>query len=386
MTAEQIYQLVNDVTSDALGKNAFNTVRSTADLVSLGETILSSSTSTDNFYNKLLDRIGKVYIKYRRYVADFRDGLVVTPLEFGVILQKIQTGDLADATSNPAWRNQSNPFNKPVDTTDIEMKLFSKVATWAVDTKIIYDYQLRTAFVNETNMGAFVNLIYNDMYNAMEVHLEEVAKLARATGMAQCIKSSNTNVKRNLLAEYKALYPTSTLTSATCLLDADFEKYASREINLVTKRIQKMSTLFNPAKKTRFTPSDALVVEVLADFATASDSYLNADTYHMELTSLKNYKVVDSWQATGTGYAFADVSSIKIEDEAQESAGESETTEQSGIIAYIRDKDAVGMMIDRIRTKSLYNPMAEATNVSHRADVGFYVDPTENGVVFYVAD
>lgn len=387
MTAEQIYQLVNDVAADALGKNAFNTVRSTADLVSLGETVLSSA--TEQFYSKLLDRIGKVYVKYRRYVADFRDGIVMTPLEFGVILQKIQTGDLADATSNPAWQNQTNPFNKAVDTTDIEQTLFSKVATWAVETKVLYDYQLKTAFINEANFAAFTNLIYNDMYNAMEVHLEETAKLARATAIAQCIKSSNANVKRNLLAEYKVLYPTTALTAANCLLDTDFEKFATREINLATKRMQKMSVLFNPAKKTRFTPEEALIVEVLADYDTASASFLQADTYHMELTKInngKNYKVVDSWQASGTGYAFADVSSIKIEDEEQSAAGESETTSQSGIIAFVRDRDSVGMMIDRIRTKSLYNPMNECTNVSHRADVGYYCDPSENAVVFYVED
>lgn len=384
MTAEQIYSLINDVAGDALGNNAV-TVRSTAELVSLGEMVLSSTTNTDAFYNTLIDRIGKTYVKYRRYVADIGDGIIMTPLNFGVVLQKIQTGDLAEAINNPAWQTQSNPFNKEKDTTDIEQKLFSKVATWAVDTKVIYDYQLKTAFTNETDFGSFVNLIYNDMYNAMEVQLEETGRLAIATGIAQCLKSDNTNVKRNLLAEYKLINATATIDADNCLFDADFLRFATREINLATKRMQRMSKVFNPNKKDRFTPSDALVTSVLADFSTCADSFLSADTYHNELVSLPLYKEVPYWQGSGTSFAFADTSKIAIIDESDDTE-ESEQTVQTGVLAYIHDKDAVGMMIKNIRTKTLYNPMAEATNVSHRADIGYYCDPSENAVVFYVAD
>lgn len=381
MTAEQIYSLINSVAGDALGKNAV-TVRSTADLVSLGQTVLSSSTSVDAFMNTLMDRIGKVYVKYRRYVADTNDSIIMTPLNFGVVLQKIQTGDLAEATTNPAWQTSNTKmFYEDTDTTDVEQALFSKVATWAVKEKVIYNYQLQSAFVNERDMGAFVNLIYNDMYNAMEVHIEETGRLAIATGIVQCLKSTNTNVKRNLLAEYLTIHTDSSLTSATCLYDADFLRFASREINLVTKRIGRMSQIFNPNKKTRFTPADSLVTQILADFSTACDSFLQADTYHMELTKLPLYKNVPYWQGSGTSFAFADTSKVAITDESENSA-----VIQTGVIAYIHDKDAVGMMVDRVRTMTLADPMNERTHVSHRADVGYYCDPSENAVVFYIDD
>lgn len=390
MTAEQIYSLINDVAGDSLGANAV-TVRSTADLVTLGDTVLSSADNTDNFYNKLVDRIGRVYIKYRRYVADTNDSIIKTPLEFGIILQKIQTGDLADATANTSWSTSNTKmYYEDEDTTDIEQKLFSKLATFQTKEKVIYDYQLKTAFINESNMGAFVNLIYNDMYNAMEVWIEETGRLAVATGIAQCLKSSNTNVKRNLLAEYKVINPDTTITSANCIYDVDFLRFATREINLATKRMQRMSTIFNPNKKARFTPADSLSVDILADFGTSADSYLMSDTYHNELVALPRYRTVSFWQGSGTNFAFADTSKISITDEKQEAEqGEEESPEnttQTGVLAYIHDKDAVGMMVNRIRVKTLYDPMNERSHVVEKCDCAYYIDSSENAVTFYVAD
>lgn len=383
MNVNQVYELINAVASDSLGKTAFTTVKDTSTLVSLGETVLSSDESTDAFYHKLLDKIGLVYVKYRRYVADFRDGIVVTPLDFGIAVEKVQVNSLSNATTNGAWGNQPNPYAKEKDTTDISVTIFSKIATFATETRIVYDYQLKGAFHNAEKMASFVNMIYNSMYNEMEYFLEQTSKLAKSTGIAQCVKSTNTNVKRNLLAEYKAINTDSTLTADSCLYDANFLKFASREINLITKRMSKMSTIFSPTKATRFTPIDTLVCEVLDSFSTACDSYLTADTYHAEMVKLPLYNSVTSWQHDGD-FSFATTSSIKIKDETD--GEEDDGTEISGVIAYIRDRDAVGMMIDNIRTKSAYNPFGELTNVSHRANIGYFVDKSENAVICYVAD
>lgn len=380
MNANQVYSLVNGITAEVLGKSAI-TVKDTAGLVSLGNTILSTDTNKDAFYSKLADRIGKVYIKYRKYVTDARKTLYMSPLDFGIALQKVQTKTVAPAVENNAWKNQSNPFAKSSDTTDIEQRIFSKLGTWEVETKIVYDYQLKTAFVNEQNFASFTNLIFNDMYNAMELQLEATANLCRATAIAQCIKGSKSSVKRNLLAEFKAIFTDSTLTADDCLYDVDFLKYATREINLVTKRMQKMTSLFVPAGAyDRFTDKSDIVVDVLTDFGTASTSYLQADTFHKELVALPMYNEVPYWQGTGTAYDFESTSKIHITDEAEDE------TEQSGIIAFVRDKEVCGCLIDNIRTKSIYNPASECTNYFHKADWGMYVDPTEQAVVFYVAD
>lgn len=376
MAANQIYAFINEVAKQALGREAI-TVKDTGSLVSLGETVLASDTNTEQFYQKLVDRIGATYVKYRAYNAPNKNDIMRSSMDFGIILQKIQTHTVAKAKSNGSWGSQVNPFAAASDPTDLQQSLFSVLGVWEIETKIIYDYQLKTAFTDAVKMGAFVNLIFQDMYNALEFEIEQCIKLCKATMIAQAWKGDNANVRRNILKEYNTLAST-TLTEEAALRDAGFIKYASREISKVAKRFKHMTSLFNGAGADRFTPVDAMKVDVLDDFATASDMYLSAETFHKELVALPLYSSVDCWQASGTSYAFEDVSSINITDESDT------TVARAGIVAVIYDKDACGVMVDRVRTKSIYNPASELTNYFHKADYGMFVDNSENCVVFYM--
>lgn len=378
MTANQIYTLINDIQKEALGERAL-TVKDTGTLVSLGELTLSSQSDTEKFYSCLVDRIGRSYVKYRRYIADGKDSIMRSPLDFGIILQKIQTHKLGTAIANPSWYNPSTYDNAVAkDTTDIQQSLFSKMGTWEIAPHTVLDYQLKTAFTSAEAMGAFVNMIFNDMYNALEFEIEQCIKLTRSTLIAQCFKGNNANIRRNLLAEYNANH--TALTIAEALESPEFIKFANREINKVAKRFKNMTSLFNSAGADRFTPESEMAIEILTDYASASASYMESDTYHNELVKLPLYKEIDSWLSSGTGFEFADVSSINITDEADI------TCEKSGIIAVIRDKDACGIMVDRVRTKSLYSPASERTTYWHKADWGAFVDNSENCVVFYLEE
>ena len=393
MTAAQIYSFINEVQQDALGANAIR-VKDTSSLVSLGDIVLSSQTNTEQFYQKLADRIGQTIIKGLVYVAPSRRYMLMDPMTFGVVLQKVQVRHMAGATENGAWPNASsnakNPFDQTQDTTDIIASLYSSYTTWAADTKTIYDYQLSSAFTDAAKMGAFVDLIFTDMNNALEYQIEQVCKLARATAIATCLEGTNANVKRNLLSEYNTAKGGTAISVTAALMDTNFLKFASRQILLATKRMQNMTRLFNNATADKFTKPENLVVEVLADFSTATDAYLEADTYHNELVRLPAYHEIDSWQAIGTDYGFGSTSKVNIITEDAKKAVEGtnddpEAVEQAGIIAFIRDKDKVGCTVDKVRTKSMYNPAAESTNYFKKADIGFYSDKAEQGVVFYIA-
>lgn len=385
MNVTQIYALVNDIIADGVGAQNVR-VKDITSLVSFGESIISSDTNKEQFYQKLVDRIGRVYIKYRRYIADGKDSIMRTPLEFGAILQKVQTFHLGEMEENASWKNQANnPFAAASDVTSISQKLFSKMSTFQTKTKIIYDNQLRTAFTSEVNMSAFVDLIFNDMYNSMEYAIEGLIKQTRNSLIAKVIEGNKATQKRNLLGEYLLLNPTSTIDVDTCLTDVDFLKYASREINKTAKRFKNMSRLLNVDGADRFTPVESMVVEVLNDYSSATASYLDADTYHKELVSLPQYKEIDSWQSSGTTYAFDDVSKINVTIEKGETSEDDVTIEQSGILAVIRDKDTCGVMIDKPRVKSIYDPMAERTHITSKLDWGTYVDTSENACVFYIA-
>ena len=88
MDTNQIYQLVNAVNQEAFGANALS-VKDTAGLVSLGNTILSSNANTEAFLNVLVQRVGRTIISYRRYQSKLAD-MVRDNFEWGAILQKIR--------------------------------------------------------------------------------------------------------------------------------------------------------------------------------------------------------------------------------------------------------------------------------------------------------
>ena len=152
--------------------------------------------------------------------------------------------------------------------------------------------------------------------------------------------------------------------------------------------MEKFSVLYNAsADIPRFTPADKLVVEILGKFASATASYLDINTYHKELVALPMYEEVAYWQGSGTGFGFNDVSTVSIVNESLATAGnETGTITQSGIIAFVHDVDAVASIIMNRRSNSIYNPRAERFNIFEKADKGYAVDLTENGVVFYIAD
>ena len=376
----QIYSIVNDSASEALGKSAI-TAKDTGTLVSLGNQVFSSDTNKEQFYKALTNRIGKTVIAVREYAAKTR-AVKRDELEWGAIYQKISYKG-KNATANASWdaETQANPFDVEIGTEAVQ-KLFSVIGTYSYEDSIP-DYQLFTAFTSASAMGAYISGIYTNMKNALEVADENLANLAVATNIAGVLKKGKATQKRNLLAEYKTVSGDATITVANALTNPNFIKYATREIKTVIDNMTQMSTLYNAeADIPRHTPSDKAVVEILGLFASASDTYLQADTYHKELVALPNYEKVVCWQGSGTGFAFEDVSKINITN----ANIDTKAVVQGGILAFVHDIDSCASIIYRRRSHSIYNPRAERYNIFEKADKGYAVDLSENAVVFYIAE
>ena len=376
---EQIYTLVNDAAKEALGEQAI-TVKDTSSLVSLGEAILSSDVNKDVFTKTLMDKVGRIIISMRPYSGTERS-VKRDLIDWGLYVQKVSF-KRHDAVENPSYdfTTQSNPFEvKPQ--TEIVQKLFSAVSTWSFEDVVITNEQMFTAFTSASQFGAFVSGIYQNIDNAYNIAVENIQNLAVNTFMAGIIKKGKATQKRNVLAEYNIKHVGNELTVDNCLTNADFLKYVGREMKIVIGNMNKMTELYNAEDIPRHTPKDKLVVEVLGQYASASATYLEADTFHDDLVKLPRYEEVAYWQASGTGFAFEDVSKISIKNtdiDAQEIT-------QGGIIACIHDYDAVAAYIDKPRNSSIYNPRAERTNIFIKSTQGYACDLSENGVVFYVA-
>ena len=377
-TVAQIYSIVNATAKECWGEQAI-TVKDTPSFISLGNETLSSQANTDVFTKTLVDRIGKTVFSTRPYEVDEPD-VVRKPFEYGCILQKIYV-EMPEARVNNSWNiGEDNyaPEFAPVIKPSVKQKLFSKIATWEIGVTIP-DAILKTAFLNETAMAVFIDAIFTSMDNMLKIALENNINLTRASFIARKINAGNACGAINLLAGYKTLTKES-LTVSEALRNADFLKYAARQIKLWSDRVTKMSVLFNDEAYKRHTPKSMQVLDILADFSTATDTYLQSDTYHNELTNLPLYNVVPYWQGSGTGFDFTDTSAVKIKIDSKTNV------ERSGVIGTLFDREALGVTITERRSSTERNNHDEYTNYYNKINIGYFNDMSENGIVFYLAE
>ena len=373
---EQIYTLVNETAKESMGENAIS-VKDVSSLIALGDSVLSSASDTENFLNTLVDRIARTVFSVRRYESD-TEGMVRHPFEFGCIVQKIYV-DMPEAKQNNSWeigKEGYTPVFAPVIKPTAKQKLFKGITTWEVDVTIP-DYMLRTAFLNETSMATFIDAIFTAMDNMITLALENNANLTRASFIARKLKGGKPCGAINLLHEYNTLTGAS-LTVNGAMMNAEFLAWASRAINLWVKRMSKMSTLFNEEGYKRHTPKDKIVVNLLQDFTSACDTFLGANTFHDELVKLPMYDSVAYWQGAGESFDFNDTSAIKVK------IDESTTIEKKGIIGTVYDYEAMGVTLNERRSTSERNNHDEYTNYYNKANIGYFNDMSENGIVFYL--
>ena len=373
---EQIYTLVNETAKESMGEKAI-AVKDVSSLIALGDSVLSSASDTENFLNTLVDRIARTVFSVRRYETD-TEGMVRHPFEFGCIVQKIYA-DMPEAKQNNSWeigKEGYTPVFAPVIKPTAKQKLFKGITTWEVDVTIP-DYMLRTAFLNETSMATFIDAIFTAMDNMITLALENNANLTRASFIARKLKGGKPCGAINLLHEYNTLTSAS-LTVESAMLNAEFLAWASRAINLWVKRMSKMSVLFNEEGYKRHTPKDKIVVNLLQDFTSACDTFLGANTFHDELVKLPMYDSVAYWQGAGESFDFNDTSAIKVK------IDESNTIEKKGIIGIVYDYEAMGVTLNERRSTSERNNHDEYTNYYNKANIGYFNDMSENGIVFYL--
>lgn len=381
---KQIYTIVNSMAEQSLGMKDLQPTDTT--FISVGKTVLSSDENKDAFFKTLVDRIGRTVLALREYEIDVTE-MSREPFVYGCILQKISY-KLPKAQQNDTWLGvpaESDPFEEY--DTDFMQVFFDKWETWEVPGTTP-DVQLETAFLSATAMAAFIDGILMIMNESMKLAYENLGHMTRASLIGDVITSSIPMCKINLLTDYNTLTNTShTVNSA--LRDTDFLKYAGMRIKMTSDRLTKYSTTFNKAGWERHTPKNYQVLEILSNLSSAFDTYLQADTYHNELTKLPNFKEVVYWQGSGTDWDFNEVSGINVKFDSYDYTTQTvtqKTVNQSGIVAVLRDIDSCGITIDKRRTRSIYNPRRETNNYWFKAEMGHFRDMSENCVVFVMQE
>jgi hypothetical protein len=310
--------------------------------------------------------------------------------EYGAILEKVTYDELPEAEENLSWELEDgrsydpNIFTAP----KVSAKFFSKKNTFDIPMSFA-ERQVKTAFQNGTQLNSFFSMIETAIGNSMTVKIDSLAMSALNYMIGLTIYSASSTRAINLLTLYNATH-TDQLTAAQAMLSPEFIRYASYNIGLYAKRLTRLTKLFNDGAKERFTPVDRLRMILLAEFESAAATYLYSDTYHDDYVRLPKADTVPYWQGSGLTFDFGSTSKIDVQINVKTIESEQEVTRkvsvsQSGIIGVLFDHYAVGVAnLDR-RVTANYNGRAEFFNNWYKFDAGYFNDPNENFIVFYVA-
>lgn len=367
MTTDQIYALVNEVNAEAFGENALAIVDTTS-LISLGNTVLSSSTNTEAFLNTLVQRIGRTILRFRDYRNKLGD-MVLNDFEYGAILQKIkvkmpqaeedQSYDLVDGASVDHYE-----IAKP----DVDQKLF--VTRTPYQFKItIQDEHLKEAFLSESAMGGFISVVFGEVRNAIECSLENLSRVTLATAIAE---AAGTSRMIDLVSLYNGLYSGS-LDEVTCQNDPDFMRFAMSTINTYVDSIQDMSTLYNNGSLETFTPREDIRVKMIASFKRRLETVVQYAAFHEQFVRPDiDFTTLNYWQSA------QDPLDIKIT-----RPSDHESISRGNIIAILHDRDAMGVYKkdERVATTPLNAGGLYYNTFYHLKELRF-LDLSENCLVF----
>ena len=385
MEVKQIYNIVNDITSEILGEKGIVT-EDLSNIVTVGEELFNAN-KVDNYVRSLVDRIGRVIFVDRVYRGR-APRVLMDDWEYGSVLEKIQA-DIPEATENESWELEDgtsydpNIFTKP----SVSVKFFNHKVTFEIPLSYT-ELQVRESFANPQQLNSFLSMIYNSVYKSMTIKTDALIMRTITNMIAETFYdfdnagtyTGKSGVRAiNLLYLYQQETDDETVTATNYMSSPEFIRFATYKMALYIDRLAVISELFNIGGKQRFTPRDLLHVVLLNDFAKASEVYLQSDTFHNELVALPNYESVAYWQGSGTSYALSDITNINVK------TASGHIVNAKGVIGVMFDRDALGVTQQNPRVTSNYNPKAEFFNEWHKWDASYFNDFNENCVVFYVA-
>lgn len=388
LKSNQIYSIVNEVAKQAMGSKAIAVVDN-AGLIALGNTVLGSDATKNNFVNALTDRIGRTIVSFREYHSHFPD-FERDSIEWGNILQKIkiampesetdQSYDIANGTSPDMYK-----VNKPI----VNQLLFTTETPWQTHITIHLD-MLEKAFLSATDMGSFISSVFGEVQNRIELAMENLSMDCVNNYMAELIKNKTSKPTRviNLVTEYKDKTGVDhTTTPINALDDEEFLKYVVRRVNSISSTMEYMTKgAYNNNEGTgtsgsgevysRHTPKSEQRLMLFIDMVNSLKTNINSKAFNMEQVAIDiPFKTVPFWQSL-----------TKPSDINVKPASGGTAITQSLIMGIMYDREAMGTYKKKYRTSTTpVNSAGLYYNVFYHMITMYFNDLTENAVVFLLA-
>lgn len=374
MTVEQIATILNTINAE-VAEGAALVNEDLTNVVDIGTTVFSA-TWKDNYVKSMIDQIGKMVFVDRPY-AGYAPSILRSAWEYGSILAKVRAKDF-DAKQNPSWQltagqtvNQFE-YNPP----EIKQTFWNHKEAWQIDCSFAEE-QVKSAFASASQLNAFFSMIESTIDNSRTQKMDNLVMRTINRLIATTINTAGAQVIP-LLTLYNADFaPATPLTAARAHTDPQFLRYLAFTMLDVKDRLKVRTTVYNQggAGYPTYTPDADLHVVINSLYGRAMDVFMQADTFHDDLTRVGSYETVPFWQGSGASYAVADRTKIDV------TIG-SDTVSQSYIVGVMFDEDAAAINNNNMRVTSAYNANGEYYNNFYKVETSCMNDIGENVVVF----
>ena len=183
MKTEQIYEIMNDVTSEVL--TGVNIKEDLSNIVQVGEAVFNAN-AYETYVKKLVNRIGKTIFVTRAYSGG-APSVLMDDWEFGSILQKVDA-DIPEAQENESWNLEDgvsydpNIFKSP----KVNVKFYNNQVTFEVQMSFV-EKQIKQSFLNVNELNSFISMIYNAIDKSMTIKIDKLIMMTIANAIGETL-------------------------------------------------------------------------------------------------------------------------------------------------------------------------------------------------------
>lgn len=385
LNTENTANLVTDIAKEYFGEKVI-TDENTGLLVDAGKTI-SDNLDISNFENivtGMFDRVNKIihnFIKDSKYYS--RYNIAMDRDEFGSILEKTYIAPIYfeksyDYRTDGAHSSFDDMFG--YHALDISVRVYNTKSNFRTPPYTISLKQLKSAFVNSSEMNALISAIENMYIETYKILMRQLEK--RAVNVLAGFTTYDTSITRviDLLEQYK-LDTNIALDTKSCQNDVKFWSWANAYMSDTIKYMSVPSSTFNNGEQIKSTDTDNLrfvmptmyysVMNRLIKIGTIRED----DEHKIDVIETPCLQSMDSKDE------------IKITMPIVKTSGKSAThVNIKNIVGIAFDKRGACICGEDIETATEYNKFDKWTNTINSFDVNLIADSNENCVVFVLMD
>lgn len=421
LTPVEAYALMDELRAQATGQKTLTAVNE-SNFVSVGEDVLA--TGYENTLNALSLVLGRTIVAARPYKSKFG---MIQSISTGAYSHRLRKISYYSRNDLPAGNFNTNLFPKNLiagathqkDTTPgseatasmwlqnppvpLEQN-FAGSSVWQTSTTTYRD-ALKMAFSSVENFSAFAAGALTELGNDIESDKESFRRAAVLQHMGMIYDAGATEQKVNLTAAYNTKFGTSKLTQD--LLTTDLQSFLSfmvARMKLDSDRLTERTALYHDARsKTRnnpesgtsetlqilrHTPKDKQKLFIYDPLLTDASAQVMPTIFNPDYLGLPeiNIEYVGYWQSN---YSETARSGIKVTPAVYNAAGQTAGSAVSldYVVGLLFDEDALitDYQLDSVDTTP-FEARKHFANTWYSFARNIISDPTENAILYYMAD